>query len=154
MTTEPTIDTPELPPSAEAEPDDAATVPPEVAAEPEEEPTTNRREARYRRQLRDTEAERDQLAQQLEALRRDSAEAIARRTIAEPAGLWAAGVTVEALLAEDGTVDADKVTAAAEDARTRLGLAAAPRRGLVVPSEGSSPRPTPTPSFEDAFAPR
>lgn len=118
-------------------------------------PKPTNREARYRRQLRDTEAERDQLAAQLDTLRRERAETLARGVIAEPAGLWAAGVTVADLLAEDGRIDPDKVTAAAERARGELGLARAPRRTLVVPGEGSTPPPAqPRPSFEDAFAPR
>ncbi len=115
-------------------------------------PTDNRREARYRRQLRDTEAERDQLADQLATMRRAEAEHIAAATIAKPAALWAAGIDLADLLGDDGNVDPAKVAAAAGTAREQLRLEA-PRRN-VVRSEGANPASARTTSFADAFSPR
>jgi hypothetical protein len=95
------------------------------------------REARYRVQLRETEAERDQLRGTVEALQRAEVERIAGKTIKQPAGLWAAGVALDDLLDDTGKVDATKVDAAVTAARGALGLDrawAAPH----VPKEGTS----------------
>lgn len=122
---------------------------PEV--ETTEEPAGTNREAKYRRQLRDTEAERDGLVGQLDAMRRAEAERIAGNVIAEPSALWAADVQLEDLLGDAGTVDAEKVKAAARDAQERLGLQQ--RRTNVVPKEGGNSRPKSSTSFTDAFSP-
>lgn len=135
--------------------DDTAVAGEDIAADEvtEQEAPPSRREARYRRQLRDTEGERDALAAQLDAMRRSEVERIAGAVVAEPSALWAAEVALDDLLGEDGTVDPGKVTEAAEAARARLGLQ--PRRaGNVVPREGSNPTPSRTATFASAFAPR
>lgn len=78
----------------------------------------NREAAKYRRKLRDAEAERDRLAGVVESYQRAQVEAIATGpgplALNDGADLWAAGVTLGDLLAEDGTVDADAVAAAVE----------------------------------------
>lgn len=110
------------------------------------------REARYRRQLRDTEAERDTIAGQLEAMRRGEVERLAGQTIAQGSALWATGIQLEDLLDDSGTVDAAAVADAAKQASETLGLA--PHRGNHVPREGSNVDARHTaPSFEQAFAP-
>lgn len=80
--------------------------------------------ARYRRRLRDTEAERDALAEQLEASRRAFVDHLLATTvnIAKPAGFWASGVELADLLDDDGAVDPAKVNDAAVQAQQRLGL--------------------------------
>ena len=120
-------------------------------AETTEETAGTNREAKYRRQLRDTEAERDGLVGQLDAMRRAEAERIAANVIAEPAALWAADVQLEDLLGDAGTVDAEKVTAAARDAQERLGLQQRLRN--AVPKEGANQRTSSSTTFADAFAP-
>lgn len=89
--------------------------------------------AKYRTQLRETEAQRDTLAAKVETLQKAQVEALAA-DLAKPAALWATGTSLADLLDDDGNVDADKVTEAVARARDELGLAAAVR----------SPRPDPT----------
>lgn len=103
--------------------------------------TPSREAAKYRRRLRDTETERDTLAETVTTLQRNEVERLAASAIANPAALWAAGVELSDVLAEDGSVDAEKVTAAAKDAAERLGLAQ-PRPANYVRGEGSNPSPT------------
>ncbi len=108
--------------------------------------------ARYRSRLRDTEAERDQLAGQLEAMRRAEVERVAAAELKNPAGLWAAGVAVGDLLAADGTVDAVKVTAAAVQARHDIGLETPMTRKNVAPKQGLVPEHTGRRSWADVIA--
>lgn len=96
----------------------------------------NREAARYRRRLRETEQERDRLTQQVEALQRSEVERAAAAEQIKPAALWSVTELAD-LLAEDGTVDADKLTAGIKSARDVLGLPA-PRRNHV-PGEGRNP---------------
>lgn len=96
---------------------------PDQAATGDDNP--GREAARYRRQLRETEAERDGLLTQLDALRRaevDRLVADQTRTL-KPAALWAAGTELGQLLAEDGTVDAARVAEAIKAASDTLGIA-------------------------------
>lgn len=101
----------------------------------------NREAAKYRRRLRDTETERDELAARLESMQRAEAERLAGSTLHKPAGLWANGATVADVLDDSGNVDADRVKATAETARDALGLQAR-RPANYVPREGGNPRPT------------
>ncbi|WP_062311538.1 hypothetical protein [Demequina rhizosphaerae] len=68
--------------------------------------------AKYRRQLRETEGERDTLREHLTAMRRAEVERIATGAdmLADGADLWQ-HADLDALLAEDGTVDAEAVQA-------------------------------------------
>lgn len=101
-----------------------------------------RREAQgLRTRLRETEAERDGHAEQLTALRRQIAESALDGTGITPEALWASAEVAE-LLAEDGTVDTERVRAAASAAAERFGVrrlpAPNPAQGVVggaVPSE-------------------
>lgn len=139
--------------------EDAGSLPPSedgtepAAAEQESDEPGKResREARYRRQLRETETERDTLAARVEALQRAEVERIAGKSIKQPAGLWAAGVALNDLLDATGAVDATKVDAAVTTARTAIGLAPAVR-GPVVPREGTSiHQPSGGNTWEEAF---
>lgn len=91
---------------------------------------------RYRLRLRETEAERDQLAHRLEALQRQAVEAHAVAAGIRPAALWASGAQIADLLDDDGTIDADRVRDACETATTELGLLTKP--GPYVPREGTN----------------
>lgn len=123
--------------------------PENVDTEPE---TGNREAAKWRRQLRDTEAERDALAQRVEAMQRAEVERLAGTThrIAEPAALWASGVTLPDLLGEDGHVDPDKVKTAAENAISALGLARRKPAGYVK-NEGRIVEPPRSKATWDEF---
>lgn len=114
-----------------------------------------REAAKYRRQLREAEAERDELRTQLEALRRAEVDRLVTDAKVKPAAVWAVGTELGNLLAEDGTVDPAKVSAAVAAAREALGIspipAAAPahlqgRVGVPVPMTAGQ-------GWANAFAP-
>ena len=101
----------------------------------------SRRDRRYREQLRAAEADRDTLRNNLEAMQRREVERLAAQHLTKPAALWTVGVELENLLGDDGTVDPERVLAAAQNARQELGLEdpkAKLRRGPVVPREGTT----------------
>lgn len=71
-----------------------------------------REAARYRRELRGVETERDSLRDRLTALQRTEVERLAttdRDALARADDLWLAGTDLADLLDEDGQVDPDKV---------------------------------------------
>lgn len=73
----------------------------------------NREAARYRTQLRETESERDGLRGQLDVLRRAEVTRLAGAQLADGADLFRhTDAELATFLAEDGTVDAAKVTEA------------------------------------------
>jgi len=115
----------------------------------------SRRDRRYREQLRAAEAERDTLRQTVEAMQRAEVERLAAQHITKPAALWTAGVELASLIGEGGTVDPNRVLAAAQDARQQLGLEdpeAKLRRGPVVPREGTTVQSgDKSSSWNDAF---
>lgn len=150
------------------------------AAEPEDGDDTRpgREAAKYRRQLREVEGERDTLAGQLDALRRAEAERIAAQGVEvvarvtagpmagrpmrsytvpgiKPAALWASGAQLGDLLADDGTVDPEKVAEAVKTARDVLGLATPSTPTAFAAGNVGSPLPDPgdRPAFDKAFAP-
>lgn len=105
--------------------------------------------ARYRRRLRETESERDELSAQLGNLRRTHIEAVIARgvdigdnrvTLSVPGDLVAlGGVEVADLFAADGTVNTDRLdTALRELHASRPGLFRSVDRG--TPPHASRPR--------------
>jgi hypothetical protein len=121
-------------------------------AETENDETPSKREARYRTQLREAEAERDQLRTTVETIQRAEVERVASQTIKKPEALWANGAELASLIDEHGAVDAAAVTAAAEAARDTLGLQ--PIRHGYVPTEGRVVgQPAPANAWESAFKP-
>lgn len=91
----------------------------------------SKREARYRVQLRETEAERDQLRANVEAFQRAEVERIAGESIQKPSALWSADVGLVSLLDDAGRVDPLKVDTAVQAARDTLGLAPTRPPGYV-----------------------
>ena len=100
----------------------------EDKAQGREHESPNAEAAKYRRRLRETEAahleaeqawktERDQLIAQRDALRKAEVERIATEQGVTPALVWAAGTDLGDLVAEDGTVDKDKVAATVDGVR-------------------------------------
>ncbi|HPY26005.1 MAG TPA: hypothetical protein PLK19_16980 [Mycobacterium sp.] len=133
-----------------------ATEPAEATAEAEQPDDTTEQEspnseaAKYRKRLREAEAERDTLAQRLEAVQRQQVEALLGGV--KPEALWAV-TELAALLTEDGSIDADKVTAAIDAAREKFGITK-PSKGNHVPGIGN--RPTIAPAvdkWKEAFTP-
>lgn len=138
--------------------DDPATEPDPVSTEPVEPPegepeSSNAEAAKWRKQFREAEQQRDALAAQVETLQRQHIEASLSRSGVKPAALWAVTQLAD-LLAEDGTVDTDKVAAAIETARDQLGIQPI-GKGTYVPGLGGPPAGNPKPenAFADAFKP-
>lgn len=67
--------------------------------------------ARYRRRLRETETERDAVAERLAGYQRREAERLAAESLSRPDDLWLAGADVSAVLDDGGMVDTAKVAA-------------------------------------------
>ena len=115
----------------------------------------SKREARYRTQLRATEAERDGLAARIEAMQRTEVERIAGNVIQKPDALWATDTALADLLDDTGAVDPDKVKAAAHAAKEALGLELGEqerkKRGPVVPREGTGINRSERNAWKEAF---
>lgn len=98
-------------------PDEVATeVPDDQASDQDEQrpDSANREAAKYRRQAREAQAERDQLREVVTAYRRREAEEAAEAAGLERGGdLFDTGVDLAELLTDEGTVDAGKVKDAA-----------------------------------------
>jgi hypothetical protein len=101
--TEPTA--PEFDATVDAEPVEPAV----DATDGEQRGGGNREAAKYRTQLRDTEAQRDALTERLAVMQRREAERLASEHLADAADVWRDGLDVAELLDDDGNVDADKV---------------------------------------------
>jgi hypothetical protein len=111
----------------------------------------SREAAKYRRQLRDTEEQRNALSERLSTLQRREAERLAAEHLADGADMWRDGLDLAALLDDDGNVDPTKVVDAAQTARKAHPHWAAPRParrnpagsggGLKSGATGSDHRP-------------
>lgn len=122
---------------------------------PETEAKPSNREAKYRKQLREAEAERDALRERVTTLQRGEAERVAGGHLTRPAALWAAGTSLDDLLTPEGDLDPEKVNAAAEAAAEALGAAAPTRAPRPDPSQGGNGTPvTQRDPFTEAFTPR
>ena len=76
--------------------------------------TASREAAGYRRRLREVEAERDQLAARVEHLQHAEVTRLAGEHLQDPTDLWRGDdADLAGFLTDDGTVDPDRVTAAA-----------------------------------------
>jgi hypothetical protein len=84
----------------------------------------SREAASYRRRLRDTEVERDQLRDQLDRVQRAEVERLAGAAgLQVPGDVWTFGAALENLRGEDGAIDADTVNGlVAEIVKDRPGL--------------------------------
>lgn len=121
------------------EPTEGTAEQPETAVDAPETPTASegtstdpkaaKEAARYRRQLRAAESERDALAEQVTALRRAAVEDRLKTHRVPPAGFWASGVELETLLDENGHIDDEAIKAAADNAVETLGLQRIGTRG-------------------------
>lgn len=107
---------------------------------------------RYRLALRETEAERDALADTVASLRQQIVDDAVGQTV-NPAGFALAGHDPAEFFTEDGALDRSKLNAAAREAASRFGL-----RTPKVPDPGLGGRPEPAPTSADAwtaaFSPR
>lgn len=141
------------PTTAQPNPESAEIDTTSTATTPElTEPTTDmperpeREAAKYRRQLRDVETERDNLTARVETLTRTLVEAALPKGM--PAkGFWAVGPAPTDLLDEDGHVDQGALDSAVAQAETDLGINNL-RTRVIVNGEGvirdaAAPKSTP-----------
>lgn len=98
--------------------------------------SANSEAAKYRRRLRDTEAERDTIATQRDQLARQLVETHLSTTGLKPAAFWALHEGLDGLLDDNGLVDPAAVAQAAHAIRDNLGIATGP----VSHTEGMSPQ--------------
>lgn len=108
---------------------------------------------KYRLRLRETEAERDDLQERLQALQRATVEDVATREgrLPSTAALWASTELSE-LLDEGGNLDHGKVLAACEKAAEDFNVERVPDRG-PDPSQGQGGDFRGV-QFSDAFRPQ
>ncbi len=109
---------------------------------------------KWRKKLRDTEAELGRLREQVETMQRDQVDGMAAAAGVKPQAIWAVTDLDGLLDPESGVVDAALVSAAMESARETLGVQPV-GKGSVVPGIGAQPTYTPSPQdeFTDAFRP-
>lgn len=121
-----------------------------------------REAAKYRTRLRETEAERDKLRAQVDAMHRAEVERCAGTRLADGTDLWLAGVDLADLRDDTGQLDTAKVNDAIDAAvaakphwqdRRRADKLARARRGDVGASGARSPGAEPNSSWRAAFAP-
>ncbi|WP_434619277.1 hypothetical protein [Arthrobacter sp. A5] len=128
--TETASTTPEAPETPVTPPVPTPQAPAEAAEHPEApeapeapEGKAGRDAAKYRRQLRDTEAERDQLSASVETLRKQIvAGNMPHGSSAGAELLWTSGCNPADLFDEAGALDPDKLTTAVQDVHKRVGL--------------------------------
>jgi hypothetical protein len=142
--------TPQKPTSSTPATDDTDTPTPDTPPQTPVDAPEDREAAKYRRRLRDAEAERDGLREQLTAVRRQAAEDASG--LAKPASLWLAGVEVDSLFDAAGRLDPVRLTEAVKTATAALGLAQAPRTPKPDPSQGKGAS-RPRDQFATAFGP-
>lgn len=149
----PTPDTSTATPGVEDHTDDTG---PDDRDGQQQNESPNAEAARWRKKLREAEADRDRLAEQVEALQRQQIEALVTAAGVKPAAVWAIS-SLDALVNDDGTVSAEAVTQAIDTARDQLGVTPLGKGGAPIPGIGN--RPTTAPKsprdrFAEAFAPK
>lgn len=105
--------------------------------------SAGREAAKYRRQLREAESQRDAVTQRLERLQRAEVERLAGQRIEKGSAIWSAGAQLADFLDADGNVDPLTVPAAVDSAIEQLGLSRA-QFGPVIPSQGDTPEHRPS----------
>lgn len=136
-----------FPATAGKEPDTSVEQP-----EDDETGTGTGEAAKYRRRLREAEAQLKTVTEHLHAVQRQQVEAQLATVGVKPDAVFAVTGLAD-LLAEDGSLDADKITAAVETARETFGIPKKPA-GSAIPGIGNQPRHTPqTDKWSEAFSP-
>lgn len=141
-------------PAADNVTDEAKTVEPDTDNVTDE--TTvesgNAEAKKYRLQRNEARQERDAFATRLETLQRSIIDERCNSLQVKPAGFWASGVEIAALLDGDGNLEDAKVTAAIKKAADELGLR--PPMGVHVPGAGNNPELPRTDNWTASFKPR
>jgi hypothetical protein len=143
--------------TAEPSPEDYANLSDDDVAVPDDQPDG---QAKLRRRAQAAEAERDQLAARVETLTRNEIQRLVADKLADPADVWRDGATVGDLLADDGSVDAEKVdglVAGLLETHGHWGIPAPKTASRYsMPASGSTPQPTAprTDPWVKAFSPQ
>jgi len=131
-----------------------------TTTEPESTETGSAAEKRYRLQLREAEAERDNLRTVVESMRRQDAERLAGDRLSSSKLLWTLGKGTADVLAEDGSgVDPAKVAALCDAVVAEYGdgVRVSRRPGVAyAPLEGRTVKGSPkaqSAGLESAFTP-
>ncbi|WP_178360553.1 hypothetical protein [Mycolicibacterium hippocampi] len=139
-------------PVADPDSDEAET---DSRSEDSDAPKADREAAKYRRQLRDTEAERDRLLTQVEGYHRAEVERLASSRLIDGSDVWAGGVALDSLLNDAGQVDPARVAQAVRDlAQTRphwCRSAAAPASMVTSAGKPDTSGDQPATTWSDAF---
>lgn len=113
----------------------------------------NAEAAKWRRRLRDTQAELESATAQLDRVQRQQVEYLLTRTGVKPDAVFAV-TGLSDLLDEDGGIDAEKLAAAVATASDRFGIVKPPK-GNHVPGVGGQPSVLPrVDAWRNAFSPR
>lgn len=107
----------------------------------------NKEAAKYRRRLRETETERDELRATVESLQRQIVDDTVSRTGVPSKAFWSA-TELATLLDDNGTVNREAVTQTAENVRQEYSIARLPAPN---PAQGSSASGPPKPSAQDEW---
>lgn len=113
----------------------------------------NAEAAKYRRRLREAQAELKTVTAQLDAVQRQQIEAMLEPSGVKPEAIWAVTELAE-LLDDTGSIDPDKLAGAIEAAREKFGI---PKisKGNYVPGVGNQPSAIPrADAWTDAFKPK
>lgn len=134
-----------------AAPTDATGDKPTAAPQAEQPHGDGREAAKYRRQLREAEAERDTLSGRVAAMQKREVERLAAADLAAPADLWLTGTALADLLDDNGDVDTAKVTDAIQRV---IGERPSWRAAPAPPSFDGGVRATaaaPGPTYQDVL---
>jgi len=131
---------------------DPATDTPETAPEATEGNPANREAARYRRQLRDTQAELEAARGEVTKLRTAAAEAVLADVLAKPSALWLAGYDVADFYDDQGSLDVESLRDAAKTAVEEKGLGGFRRfQGSADGGARGESGAKPAPSWQNLF---
>jgi len=119
--------------------------------EPQNEPHGNSEAAKWRRQLRETETERDALRGRLDQRDRQDIERLATQQLVNPSDLWMVS-SIDKMRAEDGTIDMARAEAELQRVVTeRPHWAARPPVDLHQGVRENVETQPPPPSFGEAL---
>jgi hypothetical protein len=134
------------------EPDEADPAETSTEDQGDEPATANAEAARWRKQFRAAEQDRDLLAGQVAALQKAAADDLITRAGVKPSAVFTI-TNLDALIDDTGAVSPKLVATAVAAARDQLGIAPI-GKGNYVPGVGNQPgRPPKTDGWQDAFAP-
>lgn len=133
-------------------PDSVSETEAEHEGDPDDVASMNAEAAKWRRKLRETQAELEAAAAQLDAVQRQQVEFLLAKSGVKPEAVFAVAEMSD-LLNDDGGIDADKLDAAMATAQEKFGIVKPPK-GNFVPGIGNRPNGLPrVDAWREAFSP-